>query len=322
MVIDEILNATSMVALGGHIRPDGDCVGSCMGLYWYLKENYPNLKVDVFLEEIPEHFRFIQDIDVVKHEADEKACYDLFIALDCGDSSRLGFAEPLFRKTARTACIDHHISNKGFADINYIKPYASSTSELVYELVEKEGISKAAAECLYLGIVHDTGVFQYTAAKPSTMEAAAELMRKGVDAAGIIERTYYEKSYKQMKVTGFALVNSELQLNGKCITSILTNEELVQFGVTTGDLDGIAGLLRNTRGVEAVVFLYEQSPSQEQDKTFKVSLRSGEKVDVSRIASEFGGGGHRKAAGFTVVGAAAKIISAVLKKISEQLDEE
>lgn len=315
MVLSEILKDVSKVAVGGHMRPDGDCVGSCMGLYLYLKHNCPQLQVDVYLEEIPESFRFIEEYQVIRHEVLPGAEYDLFIALDSGDSERLGFAEDLFKRTRSTVCIDHHISNCGYADANYIEPKASSTSELIYNLCDVQKITKAVAECLYLGIVHDTGVFQYSAAAPSTMEAAAQLMRKGIDASGIIERTFYQKTYNQNRILGYALLNSTLHLEGRCIASSLTLENLAEFEVGPKELDGIASQLRNTKGVETAIFLYELQKGE-----FKVSLRSGNCVDVSRIAADFGGGGHKKAAGLNRSGSAADIITAVLQKVEEQLN--
>jgi len=315
MILSEIIENITSVAVGGHMRPDGDCVGSCMGLYLYLKQNYPHIKVDVYLEDIPEPFRFIKDSDEIRHEAAETAAYDLFIALDSGDSGRLGFSEALFKRTGRTVCIDHHISNNGYAVSNYIDPGASSTSELIYNLCDKDKISREAAECLYLGIIHDTGVFQYSATSPATMEAAAELMRKGIDASGIIEKTYYEKTYEQNRILGYTLLTSQLHMDGRVLAAALILEDMQRFGVTAKELDGIASQMRNTKGVEAAIFLYELSVGE-----FKVSLRSGSAVDVSIVAQHYGGGGHKKAAGFNMQGKAEEIIDAALNQIERQFN--
>ena len=170
LVLGDILKGKRRAALGGHVRPDGDCVGSCLGLYMYLKEQYPEIETDVYLENVPEAFRMISCTDEVKTQAVEDDVYDLFICLDCGDSGRLGFAEKLFENAKKTVCIDHHVSNGAFADWNYIEPDASSTSELVYKLLDREKISRRTAEALYMGIAHDTGVFQYSCTSPETME--------------------------------------------------------------------------------------------------------------------------------------------------------
>ena len=210
IALTEVLRGKQTVALAGHIRPDGDCIGSSVGLYLYLKENFPQIQTDIYLQPVADCYRSIQGTDLLKHEADEKKQYDLFICLDCGSLDRLGFAAPLFERAKQTLCIDHHVSNEAFADINYIVPDASSTSELVYRILEKEKISKPCAEALYMGMVHDTGVFQYSCTSPETMEAAAELMRKGINGSEIIEKTYYEKTYAQNQILGKALLESML----------------------------------------------------------------------------------------------------------------
>ena len=129
------LSKVASVAIAGHIRPDGDCVGSCMGLYLYIKDNFPAVKrLDVFLERIPPSMEFIQGTEAIKHDFLDEAPYELFISLDSGDTGRLGAAAKYLDMAARTVCIDHHISNKGYADENYIVPDASSTSELLYTL--------------------------------------------------------------------------------------------------------------------------------------------------------------------------------------------
>ncbi len=315
-MLEKALMKANTVAIAGHVRPDGDCVGSTMGLYQYIKAYYPEIKVDVYLEEIPDSFHFIEATKDIMHEADETKEYDLFIALDCGDLGRLGFAGILFEHAKATLCIDHHISNQAFADENYIIPEASSTSELVYRLLDKEKITKEIAEALYLGIVHDTGVFQYSCTAPETMETAANLMRKGIEYDKIIDKTYYEKTYAQNQILGRALLESFLLLDGKCIVSYLTKPMMDSYGVGSKDLEGIVSQLRVTKGVEVAILLYETSEFE-----YKVSLRAtGDRIDVSKVAGAFGGGGHKKAAGVTMKGTAQEIISDLTEKIDLQMN--
>ncbi len=319
-MLKQMLDHAASVAIGGHVRPDGDCVGSCMGLYRYLKDNYEELAVDVYLEEIPAPFTFIKETREILHELPKGKKYDLFICLDCGDEDRLGFAKPLFLNAKKTFCIDHHISNKAFAQENYIFPDASSTSELVYRLIDKDKITKEIAEALYMGIAHDTGVFQYSSASPETFRAAADLLGCGIDAPTLINATYYEKTYVQNQVLGRALLESALFLDGKCIVSVLTKELLDFYGADSKDMEGIVSQLRVTKGVEAAVFAYEQEP-----QTLKVSLRSKNRVDVSKVAQYFGGGGHVRAAGCTVKGTVSDVVDRLVKQIGIQLtgtDEE
>lgn len=315
IVLQDILKDKRRIAMGGHIRPDGDCVGSCMGMYLYLKEQFPKIHTDVYLEEVPEAYRMISGTEEVKTQIPEDGTYDLFISLDCGDVKRLGFSEPLFEKAAETVCIDHHISNEAFADHNYIVPDASSTSELVFTLLDKEKISKAVAEALYMGIVHDTGVFQYSCTSPRTMEIAAELMRKGINGSEIIDKTYYEKTYIQNQILGRALLESMLIMEKRCIVSVIRQRSMKFFQAQPSDLEGIVSQLRQTKGVEVAIFLHEIEPQK-----FKVSLRSKGAVDVSVIAKHFGGGGHVRAAGVTMSGSSHDVINNITARIALQLD--
>ena len=314
-MINRALESAKTVAIGGHVRPDGDCVGSTMGLYQYIKTWYPDIEVDVYLEDIPESFKkLIAVSNQIKGEIDEEICYDLFIALDCGDAARLGFSGVLFDKAKHTLCVDHHVSNMAFADENHIVPEASSTSELIYHLLPYERITKEIAECLYLGIVHDTGVFQYSSTAPETMEAAANLMRKGIRANEIIDKTFYEKTYAQNQILGRALLESILFMDGKSIFTCLTKKIMDFHGVKPKDLEGIVSQLRVTEGVEVAIFLY-----QTDEQEYKVSLRASGDVDVSKVAQKFGGGGHKKAAGVTMKGTMHEIINNLSEQISAQL---
>ena len=309
----EAVKKANTIAISGHIRPDGDCVGSCMGLCLYLKKEYPEKELTVYLEEIPNTLKFMKGTDTIVHEAEDKV-YDLYIALDCGDMGRLGFAGVMFEKAKATFCVDHHLSNQSFADENVIHPDASSTSELIFDLLDYEKISKEVAECLYTGMVHDTGIFRYTCTHPSTMRAAAALMEKGIDFSNIITKTFDEKTYVQNQILGKCLMESELLLGGKCIFSYLTKEEMEAYQVLPKHLDGIVSQLKLTKGVDVSIFAYELEKG-----TFKVSLRSTEAVDVSKIAGKFCGGGHARAAGCTLSGEIKEQVQAVLKEIEHQL---
>ena len=316
IVLNDVLKGKHSVAIGGHIRPDGDCVGSTLGLYLYLTTYYPEIETDLYLEEIPEAFQMMGHRDVPKHEIVEGKVYDLFISLDCGDERRLGFSEPLFQNAKETLCVDHHVSNESFADTNYIVPDASSTSELVYNLLDYDKMSLETAEALYMGIAHDTGIFRYSCTSPETMEAAAQLMRKGVDTAKITDRTYYEKTYVQNQILGRALLESIMVLDQRCIVSVVRLKEMEFFQAKPSDLEGIVSQMRQTKGVEVAMSLHETAP-----QTFKVSLRSKERVDVSRIAKYFGGGGHVRAAGVTMKGSVHDVINNLTALIEKQLDE-
>ena len=306
------LESVQTVAIAGHVRPDGDCVGSCLATYNYIKDNYPKIEVALYLQPIPNIFKFLSRADEIMHSCEEDKTYDLFIAQDCGDLKRLGDAAKYFETAKKTICVDHHVSNDNFADENYIFPYASSTSELVFGLIGEKSITKKIAECIYVGMVHDTGVFQYSCTSAKTMEIAGKLME--IDFSKIVDETFYTKTFEQNQILGKALLNSRLLLDGKMIASVITMEEMKQYHVLPKHLDGIVNQLRVTKGVEAAVFLYEN-----EDGSYKVSTRSNGLVNVAELAVKFGGGGHERAAGFSMEGTPEDLINRVAFEIEKQL---
>ncbi len=314
--LSEEIKGAKTIGIGGHIRPDGDCVGSCMALYLYLKKcAAPGTEVSVYLESVPDIFDEIAGVsEIQKAEAAEAP--EVFFALDC-ESSRLGDAQRLFEGAGKRINIDHHISNQGCGMVNYVDPQASSTSELVYRLLDHTRMDAEIAKAVYIGMIHDTGVFQYSNTSPETLRAAADLIGYGFDFSGLIERTFYEKTYVQDQIMGRALLESILFLHGKCIVSAVDRKLMQFYHATPQDLDGIVSLLRNTRGVECAIFMYETDIMQ-----YKVSLRSTDKVDVAKIASYFGGGGHKKAAGCMMSGTFHDVVNNLSLHIEKQLQEE
>lgn len=312
--LENILSTAKEVAIGGHVRPDGDCVGSCLGLYNYIKDNFEHIAVKVYIEKPSEVFEYLQGIDEICYDYEEEKVYDLFFSLDCGDKDRLGAAVKYFDTAKHTVCIDHHISNKGFADDNFIKGELSSTCEFLCEFMEPEKIQVEAAKCLYTGMVHDTGVFQYSNTTSKTLNIAGMLIDKGFDFTKIIDETIYQKTYKQQQITGRALLESMRVLDGKVIFSAVHKKEMDFYGVTSKDLEGIVSQLRTTSGVEVAIFMYELEP-----QIYKVSMRSNSCVNVSEIASYFGGGGHVRAAGCTMQGNMYDVVNNLTEHIEKQL---
>ncbi|MGN0142390.1 MAG: bifunctional oligoribonuclease/PAP phosphatase NrnA [Roseburia sp.] len=312
--LDDFLTEAGTVAIAGHIRPDGDCVGSCLATYNYIRTYYPKIQVDLYLEPIPNIFKFLARSEEIISDYPQGKRYDLFISQDCGDTGRLGNAAAYFETAGKTVCIDHHISNQSFADENYIFPQASSTSELIFDLLPRERLTKEIAECIYTGIIHDTGVFQYSCTSRATMEKAGVLMEMGIDYPRIVDETFYTKTYNQNRILGLALLKSRLHLEGRCISSVITAEEMKEYEVLPKHLDGIVSQLRVTKDVEVAVFLYETG-----DGTFKVSTRSASYVDVSAIAVGFGGGGHKRAAGFSMTGEPEELIERIVAEVAKQI---
>lgn len=313
---NELQNVKS-IAIAGHVRPDGDCTGACLAVYHYIRENFPDTEAVVYLEMVNPNFRFLQGADEVKTDFSEERVYDLFLSLDASDKERLGGALKYFESAGRTLCVDHHITNSGFAEKNWVAADASSTSEMVWQMLEEEKVSRETAEAIYLGIVHDTGVFQYSNTTEKTMQIAGKLMSKGVRFSKIIDDTFYRKTYVQNQVLGRTLMESVLLLDGKIIVGRIRQKDMDFYGVGPKDLDGIVNQLRVTEGVEVAIFLYETG-SQE----YKVSLRSNGPVDVSEVCAYFGGGGHVKAAGCTMHGSLYDVVNNLSLHIEQQLSGE
>lgn len=306
------IEAAENIAIAGHVRPDGDCVGSCMGLYNYITENYPSKNVSVYMEDMGNDFNYIAHMDQVKHDYDGMKA-DLVIILDVSDVARIGVIGELFETSDNTVCIDHHISNPGLAMENVIEPDASSASQVLYKLLDESKISKEVAEALYTGIIHDSGVFKYSSTSAETMNIAGKLMEKGIDFQSIIDDGFYAKSYIQNHILGKALVESIVFFDGKCIFSVISKKDMEFYGVTSKDLGGIVEQLRLTEGVECAIFLYETEPL-----TYKVSLRSKKYLDVNKVAGYFGGGGHVRAAGCVMEGTFHDVINNLAIRIEKE----
>ncbi len=311
---DKVKNAHS-IAILGHIHPDGDCVGSCMGLYNYILDNDASKEVTVYLQNLPESFGFLRYSDRIVFSPDDKI-YDLAISLDCGDRDRHGDFADIFGNAKNSICIDHHKSNIGFGDYFYCDPDASSTAELVYRFMDVDKITRECAECIYLGIIHDTGVFKYPSTGRSTMECAGILIDKGVNSQFIIDSTFYQVSYNRNKLKAQAVLDSKIYLDGKLIATCVTEDIFKKYDTSTKDTDGIVDQIRLTKGIEVAVFAYQVS-----ENTYKYSLRSIELVDVSLIAVGFGGGGHARAAGFTLTGAYEDNLELIMGLVEKQLQE-
>ena len=311
----ELVKDAETIAIAGHVNPDGDCIGSTLAVYNYLK--HTGKTIDVYLEPIGREFKELPGSDAIKNKAENKV-YDVFFMMDLGDTERIGVASKLFETAKKTICIDHHITSKGVADENFILPTLSSTCEVLFEMMDVELITKDVATCLYTGIIHDTGVFHHSCTSKRTMEIAGELMAKGIDFGHIIDHNFYSRTYKQNQVLGRCLMESLLLWDGVGIVSYVTQKELDFYMVSNSDLGGIIDQLRLTEGVKVAVFIHEKEPH-----TYKVSMRSTvPDLDVSKVASFFGGGGHKMAAGCTITsGKVHDVINNITKQLQFQLLE-
>ena len=315
-ITEEVRNAGS-IAVSGHIRPDGDCVGSVMGLYLYLKKELPEAEVDVYLEKPAEIFDCISHIEDIKSEfnnVDAGKIYDVFIVLDCADD-RLGEVRVLYEKARKKINIDHHISNPGCGDVRIVEPERSSTAELLYDLMDPAALDEEIARALYIGIIHDTGVLRYSNTAPHTLQVVSELIKFGFDFSKIIDDTFYEKTYVQTQIMGRAILESVRFMHDKCIVSMVSRRMMDFYQVGPKDLEGIVNQLQVVKDVDCAIFMYETGTLE-----YKVSLRSNGSVDVASVAMKFGGGGHVRAAGCTMNGTYHDNINNLSKGIAEQLN--
>ncbi len=284
------------IGISGHIRPDGDCVGSCMALYMYLTKVLPEAHVYVYLEPAAKTFTHIKRIDEIDTEYTPAQRYDVFFCLDT-EPGRLGKAESFYRGAARKINIDHHLSNPGDGDLCVVRPEVGSCAEVLYELLPKGDVDDDMALAIYLGMIHDTGVFQYSNTRPQTLRTAAELIERNIDFPNLIQESFYQKSWNETRAAAWVLLHAESLFDGKAALGHISLKEMQECGVTTSDLSGIVSELRNIGGVECAVFMYEL-PSG----VCRVSLRTGERIDATKIAGVFDGGGHARAAGCNIKG--------------------
>ena len=315
--IRKLLQEAKSIAILGHVRPDGDCVGSCLGLYHYITSNWKEYKVQIFLEEFDEKFFILNGAKDISHNLASKEKFDLAIACDVASIDRLGKAITIFENASHTLSIDHHLTNTNYADTTYLCGGLSSTGEVLCQLFDFDLVNKDCASSIYMAIAHDTGIFKFSATTEETMKYVGKLLSKGIDQTKIIDETYNSKTYNQQRICGKVLMESELIEDGKIIIGTTLLRDLETYHLVSTDLDGIIDKLRIVKGVEVAVFIYEI----EKD-FYKVSMRSNGKVAVSEIALSHGGGGHIWAAGCSIKGNLQDVISQIVRDIKKKLIEE
>ena len=321
-LFNKAIDEAETICILGHTSPDGDCIGSALSVCTYIKnrnliKGSKKAEVTVYLEEASEKFSYLHGFSDICHDTDTGRNYDLSIVLDCGDISRLGKFSVYLKRAERSLCVDHHVTNEGFADEALIVPKASSTSELCFDLFEEDYIDKYAAEAVYTGLVHDTGVFRYSCTSPHTMEVAGRCMAFGIDFGMIIDDSFFSMSIVQKAVLGRVLSEMETALSGKLVIGHMDAKTMELYGVKNKDMDGMIDQLRTTRGAVGAAFLY-QCPN----RTYKLSLRSNsDELNVAEIAAIFGGGGHVRAAGCFMGSDLRADIDRIIEEVRKRIGE-
>ncbi len=295
--IFELIESAKKILIITHVNPDGDTLGSACAIKSYIGE-----KADILLQvskgkSYPEIYSFLPYLSEAKTLDSVHNIYDTVICIDIASIDRIvENAREIFNSARVTINIDHHKTNKGFAQYNHILGALSSAGEVFYEMLESQNkqITLEMANCLYVSILTDTGCFKYETVTPRTLEIAAKLAKIGVNTSNIARQCYDLKSKTMVMFQSFCVSNTQFSNDDKIAYTLISNEIMQKFGAKDEHTEGICEILRSIKPVE-FAFVLKQT-----DENFtKVSMRSKEK-DVTLVAKKFGGGGHTRAAGCTI----------------------
>jgi phosphoesterase RecJ-like protein len=297
------------VALACHVSPDGDALGSMLGLFHALRAagrpvvaSFPNPFV------IGPHYRDFPGLESLTPPNDFPAEPGVMVTFDCGSLGRLGDLEPSAKAAGELIVVDHHVSNDHYGSINVIDANAAASGVLVRRLIDRLGLplERDAALCLYAALVCDTGRFQYDTTTAEVFDLARELVSFDVPVSKLSRTLFEEHRFAYLQLLGEALARAELISDQRFVWTAVTNDMLVRHGVTIEEVEGLIDILRRTSEAEVTCVLKE-----EVDHTVRVSLRSLGEVDVRHIAEAHHGGGHRFAAGFTSTDDIATIVRSI-----------
>ncbi|MGD1084505.1 MAG: DHH family phosphoesterase [Verrucomicrobiota bacterium] len=318
-IIDRILEKigqSQRICVGGHVRPDGDCIGSQLALAIALHRQ--GRQVVCWNEDpVPPKYAFL-DVGHVVRKPEAGGVFDLVVALDCASFERLGTIGPAVEIRKCLINIDHHQSNTRYGDLNWISDREASTGELIFRLIKVAGwpISARMADCLFTAVSTDTGSFQYSTTKPGTFHTAGELVKLGAHLENISREIYESFTLSRVRLLQHVYNHFHLTYNDRIAYLWLKNRD---FARTGADRDDTEGLIDHIRAIEPVVVacvFEEMGPEMT-----RISLRSkSEAVNVNDIAAQFGGGGHRAAAGARVAGkplsVQRRVVAAIQKAIA------
>lgn len=288
----KLLRERQSFLITSHSRPDGDAIGSSLGLMHLLDAMGKDVTV-AFADPVPPTYGRLPGIERITPDL-PTTLPDAAILLECDCIARSGFQAIDARFTIN---IDHHLSGRAFADFNWIDPEAPAVGAMIYDVAIVAGlpITPAMATCLYTAVLTDTGGFTYNSTTAATFGLAQHLIESGADAHGVTRAVYFSTAPSKMRLLGLAL--NRMQIDGSIAWSWVTESDLASTDATIEDCEGIVNFLIGMAGINAAVFLREL-PSGD----FRLSLRSKDDIDVAAVAKLFAGGGHRNASGGTVAG--------------------
>jgi len=312
--IEEHLKNRDHIVILPHVNIDGDALGASLALGIALKSL--GKSVDILTEEeIPNTLAFLPGLDLVNHPSRE--VYEVAVNMDNGDINRLNSRLKYYRQAEVKLSIDHHATNRVEADYSYVNTTASATGEIIYDLLLNYlgvSLTRDIATALYTAIITDTGGMRYSNTTPRTLEITADLMRQGIDFPLVIRKVFDQISHAKLYLMKQTMNSLRLLCNGLLAVSGLSYDDITLFNARTDDFEGLVNIGRNLEGVEVSLFIREDMPG-----SFKGSLRSNNHVDVARIAEKFGGGGHQRAAGFSMTGDVESVTKAVIDEITKHI---
>lgn len=315
--IVNVLNEKQTFLLTAHINPDGDAIGSALALRRALLQMGKECQV-VNVDGVPEIYSFIPTSEVVVTEPNPPYA-DVALILDCSAPNRIAAPEEALAACDLRIIIDHHETYHPHGDLNWIRPSASATGELIYELIEQLPVRMDAtiANCLYAAIATDTGGLRYVNTTPRVLRIAADLMENGAVSHDIVHRLYEERSAKETMILGVALSRLQQDCDGRLSWSYLDRPVFDALNASDDDIENVVNYVRNVRGTEIGILFREGD-----DGRIRLSFRSDPKHDVAKIAEEFGGGGHRVAAGCRMRTTLDDAMERVLRRVREVLSEQ
>lgn len=289
-----------------HARPDGDAIGSALGLMHLLEPMGKRVTV-AFADRIPTMYRCLPGVERIVAQLPSDI-HDVAILLECDSIQRTGFDRI---EAGMIVNIDHHQSGRSFADFNWIDPEACAVGTMIYHLVVASGedLSAEMASCLYTAILTDTGSFTFASTDSTTFGVAEHLLERGADSNGIAQSIYFSNPESKVRLLGAALSN--LEIDGEVAWTFVTREEMTRANAIVEDCEGIVNYLISILGVRAAVFLRELP----EGDTFRLNLRSKGTVDVAEVAERFGGGGHRNASGCTIDGPLSQVVPILVNEL-------
>jgi phosphoesterase RecJ-like protein len=288
--------AADSVALACHIAPDGDALGSMLGMHHLcVAAGKPSIASWPAPFVVAPHYTYLPGLELATRPEDFPATPDVMITFDCGSLARLGELAGPARAAGELIVLDHHLSNDRYGTVNVIDVDAAATAVVVRRVAACLGwpLNRDAAMCLYTGLVTDTGRFQYQSTTPEVFALAEELSRFDLPIASLSRQLFEEHRLAYLQLAGAVLTRAELDEKNGFVMAAITAADFAQYGVTVEETEGLIDLVRRTKEAEVSAVL------KETDEGVRVSLRSVTEVDVSAVAASFGGGGHRYAAGFT-----------------------